>query len=112
MAFLEARFGTRVVTTLFTTGIKVLPRRQTMLLKAWSARRFTLLFLSVSRGLKASNTCGVEGCQAMRRGRMSSNVERKDVKQLIHTNCTFQITSGWKDLKEWVEGLERVGGRT
>ena len=57
VGFREARLGTRAVTMLFTMGTSVLPSRGTILLKASRACRFTLLFLSVKRGLNASNTC-------------------------------------------------------
>ena len=55
--FLEARLGMRALIMLGLRGASTLPSRGTMLLKAWSARRFTLLFRSVSLGLKASKTC-------------------------------------------------------
>ena len=57
VAFLEARLGRRAVMTLVITGVSVFPSRGTMLLNASSAARLTLLLRSVSRRLKASNTC-------------------------------------------------------
>lgn len=55
--FLEARLGMMALMMLALRGARILPSRGTMLLKASRARRFTLLFLSVSLGLKASKTC-------------------------------------------------------
>ena len=57
VAFLEARLGTRDSTTVVMAGTRLFPRRGIMLLKAWRAWRFTLLFLSVSRGPRASIIC-------------------------------------------------------
>ena len=56
MALREARLGTRAVTILVATGVRVSQRRGTMIENASRARRFTLLFLSVSRGQNKSNT--------------------------------------------------------
>ena len=56
VALREAKLGTRATIMLLVTGMRVLQRRGTMLLKAWRACKFTLLFLSVSLGQKTSNT--------------------------------------------------------
>lgn len=56
VGFLEARLGPMALMMGCSTGIRTSPTRGMMLLNTSNAWRFTLLFLSVSLGVKTSNT--------------------------------------------------------
>ena len=88
VAFLEARLGTRDSTTVVMAGTRLFPRRGIMLLKAWRAWRFTLLFLSVSRGPRASIIC--TKCNAA----IKNGVQSKKYRLVGHHNRIWKMASG------------------